>query len=548
VRALHGAGAAVVRLRPGMIRGLAALLVIAAGAGCGSDTRPKSEANPGDAGAGSAAAAAGAELELPRLALGADRLDGFGWRAGPGHATYRRAVEAEHAAAWDAVIDACRAARAADPSHLEAAWLEAAALARKGDVEHVLAPLETAAAGDWGKWGDRSIQLELFAGFRATPVGKAWERAAAAYRADYAAALGRAVIVGARGDLAAYDPLTARWLRVTRTYGAVRAAVALDQPARLVAYVAVRKAKGAGGRAVTVGTIDLATGRAYAEVAVAGDKLRLRFRDAKGTPALEVSEGKAGGKSGTWSRIDYARGVRIKVSDAKGAILSPTLYVAGDAARLVRPAPTEVTADWDDQGVAGAMRIERSRRTVTAPGTTLFDVNTLVWSPDRTRLAVVTAPAESCAPDDREVIVIDVDTGRLRSVDRAAAPAQLAWLASGELAVARGGAVSIYGADGTPIAPVAASAPLWLWVRPSKPAACPDPDPAVPDPVPEPDPDPIVDPEPETEPESAPESATDTAAGAPAAGGESQVRDAASANAITRDAAATVSTPPDAGR
>ena len=439
-----------------------------------------------DAGAGSGSDAP--PVALGRAPLGAASLAAFDWRRRAGHAAYREAVAAETTEAWAAVVAACRRARQLDPDHLEAAWLEAAALARQGALGEVLAPLQVAAAGDWGKWGERSLDLPLFAAFRATPTGQAWSRAADAYRADYVAALARAAIVGAAGDLHAYDPTTQRWLRVTRTYGAVRAAVASDS-ARLVAYVAVRKTD--RGRAATVGVVDLATGRPGGEVALSGERARLRWRDARGVAALEVADDKQ--HKAKFDRIDWGRGTRAP-SDAKGALLSPTLHVDGDRARLVRLPHADVTADWDEEGVAGALRIERSRRTVTAPGTTLFDGNTLVWSRDQARLALATAPADPCAAEDREVAIIDVDTGRLRSVDRGAPIVQVSWIGDGMLAIARGGTVTLLAADGTPGATLTADAPLWLWTRPVPPCD------GQPGPVPEPEPEP--EPEPDLRPRS----------------------------------------------
>lgn len=456
------------------------MLVIAAAA-CGSGSHKPAKR---DAGSGSAAPSE-AVVELARAPLGAPRLEAFAWRTRDGHGSYRKAVAAEKTADWPTVVAASRRARDIDPDHLEAAWLEAAALARQGAMEQVLAPLQIAATGDWGKWGERSIELALFAGFRDTPAGRAWTRAADDYRVEYAAALRRSAIVLAGGDLHAYDPQNQRWLRVTRTYGAVRAAVAADA-AQLVAYVAVRGSAAGGGAVVSLGVVDLATGTQAREITLARDKLTLRFRDVRGAPALELSDG----KRGKWDRIDWTRGTRAP-SDARGAVLSPTLVVTGDTARLVRPPSAEVTADWDDHAAAGAMRIERSRRTVTAPGTTLFDGNTLVWSRDRDRLAVVTTPADPCAAEDREVAVVDVDTGRLRSIDRGPAPAQLGWLAGGELAVARAGRVILYAPDGATLATLASVAPLSLWTKPARPACsgAPDPEPPPIEPVPEPEPE-----------------------------------------------------------
>ena len=451
------------------------LVIGAVGCGSGGSSAPPRR----DAGARRDAA----PLELARLPLGAPRLEAFAWRQRDGHAIYHEALAAEKTASWPAVVDACRRARKLDPDHLEAAWLEAAALARQGALDDVLAPLQVAAAGDWGKWGERSLELDLFAAFRATPSGQAWVRAADEYRAEYAAALARAVVVGARGDLHAYDPTAQRWLRVTRTFGAVRGAVASDS-ARMVAYVAARKLD--RGRAVSLGVVDLATGRPGGEVALAGERVKLRWRDLRGKPALEVVD-KKGGKP---ERIDWSRGTRAP-SDPRGALLSPTLLVDGDRARLVRLSTKDVTADWDEQGVAGALRIERSRRTVTAPGTMLFDGNSIVWSRDQARIALVTTPAEPCADEPREVAVIDVDTGRLRSIDRGTALPQVAWVPDGALAVARDGKLVFYASDGTAGVTLAADVPLWLWTRPAPPVCDGEPEPE-PEPTPVPEPEPVT--------------------------------------------------------
>lgn len=506
-----------------MIRVWSAVLAIAVLAalavpGCGSGSRP-APPQARDARTASDAAPPG----LSRAPLGAAALAAFAWRSRPGHEMYRKALVAERAGDWPAVVAACKQARDLDPDHLEAAWLEAAALARQGKLDDVLAPLQVAAAGDWGKWGERSFELDLFAGFRASPVGAAWTAAADAYRADYRAALDRALIVGAGGDLYGYDPRDHRWLRVTRTNGAVRAAVPLEGT-HLIAFVAVRKATPAGGRAVAVGVVDLATGRTTGEVKLAGDAIKLRWRDAKGGAVLEVADA-ARAKPKQWDKVDYVRGTRA-LSDAKGAVVSQTLVIAADQAHLARAPSKDVTADWDEQGIAGAIRIERTKHTVTAPGTTLFDGNTLVWSLDRTRLAMVTAPSDPCDAEPREVVVVEVDTGRVRTIDRAAAPAQVAWLATGELAIARDGKVALYDADGTAVGSIDADAPLWLWTVPEHPVCEGEPPPVV---------EPIPEPEPEPEPEATESDTVPDNAGSGAQPG-------------TRDAGTTPLPSPDGGR
>src|SRR5678815_5424655 len=121
-----------------MIRVWSAVLAIAlAVLGCGSGSRtappPAKDATPGSA---------AAPQVLSRAPLGAASLAAFAWRSRPAHEVYRKALVAERAGDWPAVVTACNQARELDPDHLEprglevigveVAWLEAAALARQG--------------------------------------------------------------------------------------------------------------------------------------------------------------------------------------------------------------------------------------------------------------------------------------------------------------------------------------------------------------------------------------------------------------------------------
>src|SRR5262249_34314127 len=205
---------------------------------------------------------------------GAGSPDEADFRRGPGAAAYARALAAEKQGDWPALLAACREALAADPHHIDAAWLEAAALARLGKLADILEPLRVAAAGEWGKWGERSLVLPPYAHFLASPYGAAWQRAAVRYRDAYTAALARAVPVIARrggrhpgrAELFAFDPVERRWLRLSRGGGAVLAV--LDAPVTagppLLAYVAVRDVR--AGRAVERrlrgGGVDRGPGRA----------------------------------------------------------------------------------------------------------------------------------------------------------------------------------------------------------------------------------------------------------------------------------------------
>ena len=100
-------------------------------------------------------------LDLPARPLGLADLTSFDWRHRGGQAAFRAARKAEAREDWPAVAVACKQALAADPSHLEAAWLLAAASAKLGKLDDVLAPLQVAASGDYGKWDDEAMKSKL---------------------------------------------------------------------------------------------------------------------------------------------------------------------------------------------------------------------------------------------------------------------------------------------------------------------------------------------------------------------------------------------------
>jgi hypothetical protein len=440
-----------------MLRGRP-IVVIALMAACsGRSSSPSPEARND---AGSAVAAAPLPtVELPVLPLGAARLEDFAWQGGPGREPYVRALAAEKAQAWPAAIAACQEALAADPDHLDAAWLLAAARVRQGELGAVLAPLAQAATGDWAKWGERSLDLALFAPFRATPAGAAWERAGARHRELYRDAVARAVVVVARpvpagetgegrdrrGDLYAHDEATGRWLRLTRTGGAV--AAGLEAPsAPLHAYVAYRAIR--TGRAgaelveVAVGVVDRTTGKLGREVAL-GDAaaIGLAWRNGRGEPRLEVEVTPAGPKptAQRW-RLDWRRGSKTRLAEASAG---DRLEVTPAGARRVRPPAAGVRADWDG-GAASAFRIDSSRKTVAPPA--LVDAATLIWSPDEARLAFATAPADPCGEGDARAVryfVVDAASGRLREIGRGDGAGQLRWIDAARIAVTAGDTVRV---------------------------------------------------------------------------------------------------------
>ncbi len=193
-------------------------------------------------------------IELPAPALGMPDLASYAWRKRAGQPAFRTARKAEGREDWPNVVVACRQAIAADPGHLEASWLLAVALAKTGTSDDVLAPLAVAGAGDFGKWATASLEQPALQRWLATPIGEAWRRRVEQDREVYAAALARAVIVIADGDIFAFDATSKRFYRLTRTYGAVIAAVPAPS-AHQLGYV-VRRHHGE----LALGMVDLVTG------------------------------------------------------------------------------------------------------------------------------------------------------------------------------------------------------------------------------------------------------------------------------------------------
>jgi hypothetical protein len=451
----------------GMLRltvGFAAALAACSGS---SETRAKVVGGDGDAMGALAAAAAVVEVEV--RPVGRANLDAYGWRRGPGRAAVARALAAEKKGDMAGVAREAAAALAADPGHLEAAWLVAIAKAKLGDVEGVLEPLAIAASGDWAKWGERSLVLPALETFRQTPHGQGWVRAAEQYRTAMADALAGAVVVVARGAApriprpggAGSEKVeqraevyavgvgdAGRWIRLTRTGGTV--AGALPAPGRaMVAYAAYDEVWHPNGdtaiRELRIGAVDLATGRAGREVALPnvhevmlgwvtrGSEITLvarvvpaRLHAIVDPPRVFAIDWRQGQKRGT--DLPAPRdGLRIRSLSTERR----RLPVAG------------VTADWDDAGTASAIRIDKSKK-VVAPGgasSAMIDGHSVVWSPDGARLAFATAAEDPCgdaAAKQVAVHVVDAASGRARVVGKSAGVPSPVWLDAARLAYVDG--------------------------------------------------------------------------------------------------------------
>ncbi len=377
-------------------------------------------------------------VEVPARPLGLPDLASYAWRKRGGQSAFRAARRAENGEDWPTVVATCKQALAADPGHLEAAWLLAAGLGKLGKVDQILAPLEVAVAGDFGKWGPASLELPALAPFLATPQGEAYQRRLEADRVAYGKALARAVIVRAAGDLYAVDPESERWYRLTRTFGAVIGA--LEVPDR-IAFVTRTKAH------VSIGIVDLTRGHSTPRPidigttgpfliawAPAGKQLPAGFWIGLGTP-----------RAATWRVLDDD----AKFHPVPGKAVRPAgpwLEVSGSSTRLHRVPVPDVSADWDDQSLASAIRLAPTGRVISVPSPGLIDGNTLVWS-GRTQLAFVAQLDDHCTPGaiTAAAFVVDVATGALRKLESAKSGLALEWV---------GDQLAIAGDDGVAIVPL----------------------------------------------------------------------------------------------
>jgi hypothetical protein len=187
----------------------------------------------------------------------------------------------------------------------------------------------------------------------------------------------------------------------------------------------------------------------------------------------------------------------------------PSLDVAGRAARP-RSIPVEdVTADFDDKGLASAIRIGRSNRIISIPSPGLIDGNSLRWSADRAQLAFVAQLDDECgqgAPN-AAAYVADAATGALRELERATAGVTVDWLSDGRPVVAGDKGVAIYDLGGGAPAPVKIDGADGLLAPRVRPRCTPSPAPADDD---------AALPAPSDEPEAEPAGAAGDGAGAAA--------------------------------
>ncbi len=443
--------------------GVALACAFAWAAACGPGKQPQPQPSERRDGGRDGDPSDAQTLDIPARTLGLPDLAAFAWRKRGGHPAYRLARIAEAKQDWATVATTCQQALAADPGHLEAAYLLAAALGNLGKHDAVVAPLQLAASGDFGKWGPASLELPELQGFLATPLGQAWQRRVEQDRATYAAALGRSVLVMADGDLYAYDVETTRWYRVTRTFGSVVGALRLT-PSR-IAYGTRQRVK-KSPTTLALGTIDLARGRTSRAIELATrGPITIAF-STKQSPGVWVGNGT---RPTSWRKLDddVLTALPGKLARPGG----PWLEVKGKHARLHALPVAGVIADWDDRGFASAARIAKSSRVVSVPSPGLIDGNTMTWSPDRSHLAFVVKLDDQCVSGTQNTaaFVADTTTGAIHELERAVDGLAIEWVTDRKLVIAGDHGVALVDLDGTPAVQLAGAEGL---IAPRRRPAC----------------------------------------------------------------------------
>jgi hypothetical protein len=381
--------------------------------------------------------------------LGTPDLAAFGYRSRDGQALFRQARQAEARDDWGEVQRLCEAALAADATHLDAAYLLAVARAKQQQLERVIEPLSTAVTGDFAKWGNASLAQPALQSFLATTLGEAYRARASADREVFAQMLARSLIVTSHGDLFGFDPETTRFLRLTRTGGAVIGALAMKSG---IAYV-TREKVGKDTK-LGVGLLDLNTGKTHRAAHVAKPSLRVAFNTK--LDAFIVRQ------RNDWYRVvDKSAAVlelvARKTHPGYPAQLAEQTWLDVSGTSVTREKlQSIVSGDWDDVGLASAMRITSTHKIVTVPSPGLINGNTVLRSHDGSQLVFVAQLSDTCKPGDATAaaFVADTATGTARELERATAGIAVMWLADRKVAIAGDHGVSLVDLDTSAATPL----------------------------------------------------------------------------------------------
>jgi hypothetical protein len=239
--------------------------------------------------------------------------------------------------------------------------------------------------------------------------------------------------------------------------------------ANQVAYVS--RTRHNGKRELEIGVIDLARGKTPRPVRLGtAGPLSVAY-SARSPVGFWVGSG--GARQTAWRQLDD--GYHLHPLPARTPRpAGPWLDVTAKGAVRLHALPPNVTADWDEQSLASAIRIGTSNRVVSVPSPGLIDGNTAVWSPDRVHLAFVAQLDDHCTAGavNTAAFVADASTGGTRELERAAGGIAISWLADRTLAIAGDHGVAIRSLDdGVP--PIAVPGATGLMVPRERPRCAP---------------------------------------------------------------------------
>jgi hypothetical protein len=280
-------------------------------------------------------------------------------------------------------------------------------------------------------------------------MGTAWRRRVELDHRRFSDAIARSAIVTADGEIYAVDLDGHRWYRLTRSTGVI-GGLALPAAHRL-AYVA--RGKRTGAHQLGVGVVDFAHAKIWRPIQL-------------GTPGPITIAYSAQPPIGMWIGTGTPRAVQWRQLDDDYHLqplpahtvrpAGPWLEVTARGTVHLHAMPPNVTADWDEQSLASAIRIGTSNRVISVPSPGLIDGNTAAWSLDRVHVAFVAQLDDHCAAGavNTAAFVADASTGAMRELERAARGIAIEWLAERRLAIAGDRGVAIYSLDGATAIPI----------------------------------------------------------------------------------------------
>lgn len=404
------------------------------------------------------------EPAAPRPAIrpmGAAKITDYNYEYGKGAGAFKKVADAAKRGDWAAVAEACQAALAKDPWHLDAHFQRALALVQLGQGDAAVDHFDTALAGDWLGFGATLKERAELASFWATDAGQKVEALSQAYGEALIARartgiwmLGRRTRYKApdkageqwsstRGELFAYDEESKRYLRLTHTReriaGWLRSPtgdeiawvgywqVVMPEPA------AEPGAEAAAARPIfrrtLVGVIDAKTLLPIGETAVLREDIKradLQYRvgDELIVSVYGAAADPAGGPSARYT-LDKVKS-RLKKADVEPSD-EPVLSMTMDKTWLSEPGAGSGKGYEITDGEDGEMLvIDGSEQGVALPGDS--SVTGVSLSADKA-YALVTTVAEPCPdPPSGSLYLLETATGKMTHILRGNSAFQSRWL------------------------------------------------------------------------------------------------------------------------